>query len=405
MTLNHRIIKCKSCAKTLAHVSNAGFVPSHPATDTESCDTCRQFHNLYNAMQGADKDYASFKDRRDTYGPKKEALAAFRQRRIEFHNWLMQTDKVYEELQQGLRVSSTEPKNVPNGSEKLPHGMKRCHSPSQSPQHDTLLQDPSPKDGHSTNLLPEQKRLKFADSVEFRKDYRPSQCYARSDEAYVQGRYAPHEGSKHLDTSGCSKTALQFTGTKKIGHKWVNVWTGDSDDDDEKSKAKVTRANNVSRTDDGTTDALSSPGKNAAEPSIDRTDARTDRLARRNDATTAKLWRTSMERKIQHEQIESEYLFKVKNAFGSTSQPMQRFEAVIREYADPQVNAVESKAEVEAEEKCFPCDLSNKNLDIEEMQPHTNTGPSVVREQLVEREEDTGAPVNEYFDRHDHAAD
>jgi hypothetical protein len=102
MTKNRKTIKCKSCAKTMATISATGLVPDLSASETEGCDTCHKFLPLHNAMKVADADYASFKDRRDNYRPKQDALTTLRKSHIEFDNWLMHVEEVYGDVQHAL---------------------------------------------------------------------------------------------------------------------------------------------------------------------------------------------------------------------------------------------------------------------------------------------------------------
>jgi hypothetical protein len=371
MALTPRAIECKPCAKTLATVSSTGLVHNPSATDTEGCDVCRRFDLLYNAMQAADEDYALFKDRRDTYGPKKEAFAALRQRRVEFHNWLMHTEEVHEELQPGLSDSNLEPKDEQTEPSSSPHGIKRSRSQSQSPTRDARLRTSSPKTKQSTKLLPEHRRIKFSDSVQFREDYRPSQYYSRSEETYVRGRYAPIEGSKHLDTSGCSKTALQFMGTKKIGQKWVDVWTGDSDDDKKKSKAKVKRTTDVLSADADTADMLAtSHNENVADAGLARTDARADRLARRAISTTARHSRRRIQVKSRSEELKGQQLSKQNDVPDLPSQLAGSFSHVTRNAVGAGSDVLKLNMEVRTEAKCVPSGQAKNESMSEEAQPY-----------------------------------
>jgi hypothetical protein len=188
-------------------------------------------------MLAADEEYASYSDRRDTYGPKQDALANFKKTHIEFNNWLMGVDAPSEAPEDALANLPDEHAKsaVMDSAREEQRGTKRARSPSIKAR----LSNASSHGRLSTDPIPERKRLKFSDLVEFRDDYRPSNQYSRNDEAYQKGRHAPPEGSQYLDTSGSAKTFLKFTGTKKVGKKWVDVWKDDDSDNEEARKAEV----------------------------------------------------------------------------------------------------------------------------------------------------------------------
>lgn len=237
-------IRCKSCTRILATVSPAGLVPE-ASLDTEGCDTCQQFNTLYDAMQAADLELAQLASKSDQNRVKQAAIDNSRKMHLDFGNWLfgveaplVQNDK----LQNRKAVMSFEK------VEQLPQGTKRARSlspvgqqpgvglsntktlyeeqfPSPQQQQQQCLSiphRPSPKRSRSATSLPERKRLRFSDSVEFREEYRSYLTLARSREEYIPGRYAPPEDG-YLDTSGAEQGWVKFTGVKKVGGKWVEV--------------------------------------------------------------------------------------------------------------------------------------------------------------------------------------
>ncbi|KAF2032250.1 hypothetical protein EK21DRAFT_42375, partial [Setomelanomma holmii] len=230
-------VQCKSCAKILATISSAGLIPSPPDAEAKGCDMCQQFRPLYDAMVAADEEYASFSGRRDTYGPKQNALANFRRTHMEFNNWLMCVEATGEEPGESL---SEPPQDAETGSitqSEEPRGTKRAHSPTIGKESRMT----SPNSRLSTGSLPERKHLKFSEAVEFRDEYRPSNQYSRTDEAYQKGRHAPPEGSMYIDTSGSGKTFLKFLGMKKVGKAWVDVWKDDDDEDENEQEPLATK--------------------------------------------------------------------------------------------------------------------------------------------------------------------
>jgi hypothetical protein len=283
MIVHPRPIKCKSCAKIIATVLDTGLIPSSSEAKPQACDTCRHFQPLYDAMQAADAHYATFKDRRDNYRPKLDALVNLRKTHMAFNNWLggveMIGDVLLEALPDTLPQLPEKPARV-NGEKQ---GTKRSRS--QSPTFEAHPKFSSTQDRRSTDSLPVRKRLVFSQSVEFRGDYRPSQCYSRSDEAYVRGRYAPPEGGEHLDTSGSDKTFLKFTGMKKIGKEWVDVWSEDKDPGSEGIKEVVADTNNALVADVETEDIQPTARDDVGEGENVERDARAQRLARRSSIT------------------------------------------------------------------------------------------------------------------------
>jgi hypothetical protein len=238
-------------------------------------------------MLAADEEYASYSDRRDTYRPKQDALANFKKTHMEFNNWLMCVDAPSEESEYALPDLPDEHAQSAAMDSEEQRGTKRARSPrtkarsSSSSSHGCLEL--------STDPIPERKRLKFSDSVEFRDDYRPSNRYSRNDEAYQKGRHAPPEGSKYLDTSGSAKTFLKFTGTKKVGKQWIDVWKDDDDDEEEAQKAEKEakdkeNMHNEEATTQPKTKTKRGEGRNEIGSSI-QLDPRAQRLLRRRSAS------------------------------------------------------------------------------------------------------------------------
>jgi hypothetical protein len=400
MTITQKKVMCKSCTKVIATILATGLVPDPSASDIEGCDTCGQFLPLYNAMKAADEDYASFKDRRDNYRPKQDALAALRKSHIDFDNWLMNVEKICDELQHVPSNIYLESVNEP------PHGVKRSHSLSQSPAK-TGRSQISPSTGrYSTGSLLGHKRLKFSDSVEFRDDYRPCQFYSRNDAAYVRGRYAPPEGSTHLDTSGSDKTFLKFTGMKKVGKDWVDVWKVKTDDDSKDIKAKVADANTVRVSEIKTKTAPSYCEEDATEAEGASSDARGQRLARRRSITIeAEYSRRNIVEKPKTGRPKSDQLFRssvvprvVPKTVDTLDELNTKFTAIESEVVNTTVQGGTR------EEISTPSRAENMFLG-EEGQPQMIFSEEVVREQGVERMETSTAWTNQKPVRHDYSSE
>jgi hypothetical protein len=297
MAPNSQAIKCKSCTRILATVSDTGLVPSASATEASNCNVCEQFSPLYDAMKAADEQLACFSERRDNYRPKQDALVNVKKTHMDFDNWLMGVEATPEGNGRVPHEAEQDHQTEREVGGEESRGTKRSLSPSQS-QSPTST---APTSRLSTHTLPEGKRLKFSNSVEFREDYRPCELYSRNGEAYVPGRYAAAEGVEHLDTSGSVKTFLKFTGMKRVGKEWVDVWKEDEEEDGEESKKKTTytRKTSAAAVDSGGASLVSEEEMMPSETAS--TDARAQRLARRSSATSeiTTLPRTNTSRRNQ----------------------------------------------------------------------------------------------------------
>ncbi|KAL6712489.1 hypothetical protein ACN47E_000366 [Coniothyrium glycines] len=140
-----------------------------------------------------------------------------RKAHMEFDNWLMSVEQPLSPLRRGEEIQE-----VIDESERKQHGVKRARSqfPSNSVGNEPQF---SPSRSQSVTSLPERKRLKFSETVEFRENYRDSSSYQRSGSTYTRGRYAPVEGSEYLDTSGSTVSFVRFTRMKKIKDVWIEV--------------------------------------------------------------------------------------------------------------------------------------------------------------------------------------
>jgi hypothetical protein len=347
MTVNPRPIKCKSCAKIIATVLDTGLVPSSSDAEPQSCDTCRHFQPLYDAMQAADAHYATFKDRRDNYRPKLDALVNLRKTHMAFDNWLGGVEMIGDNLLEALPDTHPQlPENSARASGEK-QGTKRSRS--QSPIHEAHPTFSSTQDRRSTGSLPVRKRLIFSQSVEFRDDYRPSQCYSRNDEAYVRGRYAPPEGGEHLDTSGSDKTFLKFTGMKKIGKEWVDVWSEDKDPGSEGIKDVVADTNNALVADVETEDIQPTGREDVGEGENVERDVRAQRLARRSSIThEATSSRRNKRAKTRGDQTKGRELTAPSTSLEMVPQPTKPFTAVSEELVKTYSSTV--KPTVEGEE-------------------------------------------------------
>ncbi|CAE7206319.1 hypothetical protein PTTW11_09533 [Pyrenophora teres f. teres] len=227
-------IKCKSCARVLATVAPTGLAPTASPETSKGCDTCQQFSTLFDAVQAADMDWATYQNKRDSI-TKSFARENYKRAHMEFHNWLMTVEVPAVSKR---RDHETYPDEVE--VEQQDQGTKRRHSLSPTVQEfsntiempDGLAQHnhnislslrPSPKRWRSAASLPGRKRLKFSETVEFPSSYRNSEEYHRPSETYVRGRNAPPEGSEYMDTSGSGQTFFRFTQMKKVGAKWVEL--------------------------------------------------------------------------------------------------------------------------------------------------------------------------------------
>lgn len=251
-----RPIKCKSCERILATISPDGLVPAE-GPDALGCDTCQQFSALFNAMRAADEEYAPLDKKGDRYRGKQVAVEKVKKTHMDFDNWLISVeapveqnaeqqddgnadgqgeDEVpkdeVEEQQRSKRARSYSPTTHQIGGDDTHNEAQENELPQQQQQTLSIPHRPSPKRSRSTASLPERKRLKFSDSVEFRDDYRSYLSLSRSNEDYVPGRYAPPDGG-YLDTSGSGQSFLKFTGLKKVRGAWVEV---KEQDDENKSK-------------------------------------------------------------------------------------------------------------------------------------------------------------------------
>ncbi|KAH8728928.1 hypothetical protein GQ44DRAFT_768800 [Phaeosphaeriaceae sp. PMI808] len=245
MVTNPKSIICKSCAKTIATVSETGLVPCEVALDAQRCETCSQFWPLYDAKEAADEAYAAFNGRRDNYKPKQDALLKFRTAHMDLDNWLMGTEAKNTNMPHSTQWED-EARLI---KEDVQQGTKRSMSQSPTAEKSSPI---LPKGCRNTSFLPKPKRLKFSESVEFREHYRSSNHYSRTDKAYVPGRYAPRTDGEHLDTSGCQKTFVKFTGVKKVGKRWINVWNEhESENEDNKKTSKDTVVGTVDATGSG----------------------------------------------------------------------------------------------------------------------------------------------------------
>jgi hypothetical protein len=247
MAARSKDIRCRSCSRVLLTVSAVGLEPRE-AAHIQGCDTCQQFGALYDTLQIADREWEEAMPKRDTNRGKMMARDKHKKAHMDFDNWLMGVeepllpsdseiephgtrralgrptfDEPVEEQQQGKRKRARS--HSPTTSQLQNPGTSEVDVGSRSHQQNerALSLRPSPKRSISTTSLPERKRLKFSDSVEFREDYRDSSGYQRSGDTYVRGRYAPDEGSEYLDTSGSGQSFLKFTRMKRVKDKWVEI--------------------------------------------------------------------------------------------------------------------------------------------------------------------------------------
>jgi hypothetical protein len=298
MAAKYESVKCKSCARVLAVVSETGLTPTtSPDTPHAGCSTCQQFDSLYDAIRAADADWAVFENKRDSI-TKSFARENHMRAHMEFDNWLMTVEAPGSPRDgqdaQLENKDSNDGDNTNQDEEQIPGTKRRrSHSPTTQRFGDTsglapherqgipLSLRPSPKRSRSAAASTGRKRLKFSDSVQFYDDYRSSEQFHRPSETYVRGRNAPPEGSEYMDTSGSGLTFLKFTGMKKVGAKWVELSEDELAGQSEKAKSwaelkKLAAAEHaITQTEDAV--AIDELNQNERAP----IDARAARLARR----------------------------------------------------------------------------------------------------------------------------
>jgi hypothetical protein len=307
MATKYDAIYCKSCARVLATVSPTGLTPA-TSPDAMGCGTCQRYSALYSDVQAADADWAAQANKRDSLS-KHSAREKHKKVHMEFDNWLMTVEVLAtsknKEIENSRHITIVEEQGSVGGDEQQQQGIKRrrSHSPTTQQFGSTNKQDgsssfsphqhqvsplslrPSQKRSRSTTSLPERKRLKFADKVEFHDNYRNSGDYHRPSETYVRGRNAAPEGSEYMDTSGSGQTFLKFTGVRKVGAKWVEISEEElaKKSEDTKASAELRRLGIAQNSasgegDEDATDELKQDG--SASP-----DARAARSARRAKGT------------------------------------------------------------------------------------------------------------------------
>jgi hypothetical protein len=282
MAVNAQSIICKSCAQILATVSGTGLVPRATTAEAPGCDTCKEFQPLYDAMQTADEEYASLKERRDNYRPKQDALFNVKKTHMHFNNFLIGVEGTAKEHQ--ITLSNAYANSGDYRAAEV-GGLPGTKRPRSSESTGKACASITPLRVRDIDSVPERKRLKFSDSVEFREDYRPSQHYSRSDEAYVRGRYAPPEGGEHLDTSGSVKTFLKFTGMKKVGKEWVDIWKENDEGEKKNDKGNVTNNNDTSLMNVEPADISSTAEYGVTQLDVASINPRAQRLVRRSSRT------------------------------------------------------------------------------------------------------------------------
>lgn len=347
MTTSHGPIKCGACGSIVATVSENGLALPPSIAQIQSCSLCDQLRPLYDAMTTADELYASMAGRRDTYGPKQTAFADVKRTHREFSNLLARveesTAKLGEGLPEGQRGVGNEAELDKNEEEIKSTKRPRSHS-------SNIAQDiAASKSGGPTNThpLPKSKRLKFSESVEFRGDYRPCNSYARSNEAYVRGRYAPPDGGEHLDTSGSEQSFLKFTGMKKVGKKWVDVRKDDSDED-----STSAQANHV-RTTDAEDEGPATHFEDAAtQPEAVPPNARAESLARSKSAADTTMSSTvDVVSRLDDLNASSNIILQADEAASAFTEGMEKTDpesmhALEKSLSQPQLNTISTREDL-----------------------------------------------------------
>ncbi|RYN16123.1 hypothetical protein AA0115_g12536 [Alternaria tenuissima] len=275
MAAKYESVKCKSCARVLAAVSETGLTPTtSPDTPHAGCSTCQQFDSLYDAIRAADADWAVFENKRDSI-TKSFARENHMRAHMDFDNWLMTVEAPGSPRDgqdaQLENKDSNDGDNANQDEEQIPGTKRRrSHSPTTQRFGDTsglapherqgipLSLRPSPKRSRSAAASTGRKRLKFSDSVQFYDDYRSSEQFHRPSETYVRGRNAPPEGSEYMDTSGSGLTFLKFTGMKKVGAKWVELNQNERAPTDARAARLARRAKGASSAEPAQTRSLKS---------------------------------------------------------------------------------------------------------------------------------------------------
>jgi hypothetical protein len=259
------------------------------------CAICSRFSTLYDQLAAADTEWAALQDKRDTL-TKLSARKTHKKAHMEFDNWLMTVEATPNSKEMENYQEDTAEQASAEVDEEQHQGIKRrrSHSPSTQQSGETKAQNnipgssphqlplrPSPKRSRSTTSLPERKRLKFSDSVQFHDNYRSSGEYHRPSDTYVRGRNAPPEDAEYMDTSGSGQSFLKFTRTKKVGAKWVEVSEEElaKKSEDAKVSAELRRLGvaQKSAAEEGDEDAAGDLKQKENAPP----DARATRLARR----------------------------------------------------------------------------------------------------------------------------
>lgn len=261
--------------------------------DEPGCDKCRPFQEIFDEVQAANAEYELLYKRRDTYRPKIDALSNRTRARIALENFLIEIDGW---ISKAGKPVSTQHEDVEAAEDCQQQPIAEGSKPDLSLPAVCL---PSPPGRLSQNQksYPTQKHLRFSKSVEFRDQYRTSNQYARSGETYVPGRYAAPDGQKYVDTSGHSQSFLKFTGYRRVGNQWIDIW----EDEDEQAppkagKNKAETSKTSSNEESKQTSEISSRSDSIetllqADPAL--MDARTLRLARRRNLVSDPVSRSS----------------------------------------------------------------------------------------------------------------
>jgi hypothetical protein len=298
-------IRCRSCSRALLTVSPSGFIPVEIRKEA-GCELCEPFQIHYDTLRQADTKWQEAAPKKDTNRSKILARENHKKAHMNFDNWLMGVEVCIIPSDVKHETGSAPIEQVSSSADKSMQEHRqekkrvRSHSPvSRQHRNVTELREgaslepnesegsappsrPSSKRSLSTVLLPGHKKLKFADSVEFRDEYRDSSRYQRSGDSYIKGRYALKDGSDYLDTSGSTQSFLKFTREKKVKDKWIEV----DEKDAEKGNKYTAELRKLGASEGGPTQESSS-----GEPGLDfdpntHLDARAQRLVRRSRPST-----------------------------------------------------------------------------------------------------------------------
>ncbi|KAF1974269.1 hypothetical protein BU23DRAFT_598341 [Bimuria novae-zelandiae CBS 107.79] len=244
-TASSNTLDCKECGRVMAIISAEGDTEVQGSLK-EGCELCQDFFEHYHTYEGVKGKFSKVQDRRDTYGPRQEALDAVHLAQMKLGNFIQSVvdwdepdeeadgDEVNgdnndhgEQDEQQQPEAHAEELSISGNQEAEVAPQPRRRKSSLSPQF-----SPGPRKRARRSRLSDgrNRRISFDPSVVFRDaestSHRVDAEFSRKSSGYWPGRWAPPEGSEWLDTSGYSTTIVRFTGLTKRGQKWVSTKEG-----------------------------------------------------------------------------------------------------------------------------------------------------------------------------------